>query len=493
MKDKKHLDRIFQERLKDFEETPDPKVWGSIQNTLHKKDRDRKVIPLWWKISGIAAGFLLLISLGTFLLDNNSNTEQPAIQITESEIINTSEIEDTVTNVKKDITITAIDTLQSEKNENNSGLPSRQTLAKEEVASQLTSESNDKNSKSKIARSDAKKLISKSEENTNLAINENIRLATENNQNEATDPSDLNSNPFSKSNNLTEQVAKTEISIEENTAEDNSTNELDKNTTSDLINIEEALAESETTNEKEKPRIDRWAISPNVAPVYFNSLGKGSPIHPQFIDNTKAGDVEMSYGVTGSYSINEKLKIRLGVNNVNLGYTTGDVIVYEDINAFVGNDDINGNIAMERSSNNTSFLSATSINTAEAPDVFISNEKGSIDQEFGFIEIPLELEYNLFQSKFGVNVIGGFSTFFLSKNEVYTDISNIRQYVGEATNLNNTSYSANIGLGINYNLSKLLDINLEPIFKYQFNTFTNTSGNFKPYIFGVYSGVRFKF
>ena len=55
------------------------------------------------------------------------------------------------------------------------------------------------------------------------------------------------------------------------------------------------------------------------------------------------------------------------------------------------------------------------------------------------------------------------------------------------------SYSANFGIGVNYSISKQLRFNLEPTFKYQINTFNDTSGNFQPFFIGVYTGLSFKF
>ena len=107
--------------------------------------------------------------------------------------------------------------------------------------------------------------------------------------------------------------------------------------------------------------------------------------------------------------------------------------------------------------------------------------------------MPLELEYRLLDKKFGINVIGGFSTFILSENEIYADVNGISTLIGEANNINNTSFSANFGLGMDYSLSKQWNINLEPTFKYQINTFNNTTGDFKPFFIGVYTGLSFKF
>ena len=58
MNEKKNIDRLFQERFKDFEAIPNDKVWNKIHDALHEKKK-KKVIPFWWKISGIAAGLIL--------------------------------------------------------------------------------------------------------------------------------------------------------------------------------------------------------------------------------------------------------------------------------------------------------------------------------------------------------------------------------------------------------------------------------------------------
>ena len=66
-------------------------------------------------------------------------------------------------------------------------------------------------------------------------------------------------------------------------------------------------------------------------------------------------------------------------------------------------------------------------------------------------------------------------------------------YIGEANNLNNMSYSTNLGIGLEYKLSKSLNFNFDPMFKYQLNAFSNDAGNFKPYILGIYSGLSYRF
>ena len=202
----------------------------------------------------------------------------------------------------------------------------------------------------------------------------------------------------------------------------------------------------------------------------------------------------MSYGITGAYAISKKLKLRAGINRVNLSHTTTDVFAFpgEELASRNAQPQMN-NINLRGSLTNMSLMSANILHKSTTPELFKTKTPGNLDQQFGFIEVPLELEYRLVDNTFGLNVIGGFSTFFLNQNAVYIDIDGTSTLIGEANNINSTSFSANFGLGLDYSLSKQWNINLEPQFKYQINTFNNTSGNFRPFFIGVYTGLNYKF
>jgi hypothetical protein len=85
------------------------------------------------------------------------------------------------------------------------------------------------------------------------------------------------------------------------------------------------------------------------------------------------------------------------------------------------------------------------------------------------------------------------STLVLNRNEIYLQSSELNLKIGEANNLNNVHFSGNLGLGLKYGFFKRLEARIEPVFKYQINTFNNDAGNFKPFVFGVYSGINYTF
>ncbi|HAH33410.1 MAG TPA: hypothetical protein DCL52_01330, partial [Flavobacteriaceae bacterium] len=122
-----------------------------------------------------------------------------------------------------------------------------------------------------------------------------------------------------------------------------------------------------------------------------------------------------------------------------------------------------------------------------------TNGEAFINQNISYYEVPLELSYTLFDSAFGLDVIGGVSTLVLGENQVSVTAGNYSEVLGAANNLSSISFASNIGLGLHYKMSSNLRLNVEPMFKYQLNPYTDSSVSFKPYYLGVYTGLSFKF
>ncbi|RKE98885.1 hypothetical protein [Ichthyenterobacterium magnum] len=512
MSDKKHIDRLFQEKLKNFEASPNDAVWDNIEKELHKDKRKRRVIPIWWKLAGVAAILALLFTVGsTFFNDSSNNTIQtnPIVNTENSNLDTQISNTDNVKNPSEELNLKIVtkenNAINSNKTEANSLKLTSNTSEKHnnEIANKSS------NTKTNNQNTDAiiKNLYAKSQHYKNETTTDKTKISVVKNTSNLPKPNItlkskseidalINKEQIHEKSTIT-AIAKNEENLEEeeNLILEEKLEDLKKETS-----IEDAIANANEKEEDEnEEKLKRWSVSPNVAPVYFNSLGKGSSIDQQFVDNSKNGEINMSYGVGGSYAINKKLKVRAGINKVALGYNTNDVIVYNSTNAsFVGNSSFEGNtqlrnIKFNGNTQSTNILSSESISFIALPQVLAENVKSSLDQRIGFIEIPVEVEYNIINKKIDLNVIGGFSTLFLDKNEVYSNVNGNSTLIGEATNINSTSYSANFGIGVNYNVSEKLKVNLEPMFKYQINTFNNSSGDFQPYFIGVYTGLSFKF
>jgi len=495
MKDLKHIDRLFKEKLKDFEVTPNDSVWESIEKELHQKKRKRRVIPIWWQISGVAAVLALLLTVGNFMFNDSLEIKST------NPVVNTEdEIDSNVPPPPSDSN-TILNNFHDEESvvNNNVDNPSSDST--------LTNNLNQiDNNTEAIANTNTKSekalnnINTKTDNNKLSNINTNtVTVANDTKNEDAINPTNLPKSEQKKSIldimadpvNKNTDVVVSDPQPKENVEDMNVVNPNDLNNT-----IEDAIANTNNINEKEKDeKLSRWNISTNVAPVYFSSFGNGSPLDEQFIGNSKSGELNMSYGINGSYALTDKLKIRTGVNKVNLGYNTNNVIVYRGVGITLASalSRNNNNIKFIDESQNTSILSTQNMSFASAPEVVKTSINSSLNQEFSYIELPIEVEYSLLSKKLGVNVIGGFSTLFLNNNKIYSTLNGEKSLLGEAKNINDTSYSANFGLGLNYNVSDKIKFNLEPTFKYQINTFRDTSGDFKPFFIGFYTGLSYKF
>ncbi len=530
MKDKKHIDRLFQERFKDFEVTPDASVWEAIEDTLqHKKKKKRRVIPIWWRAAGIAAGFIVLIAIGSLVFNSNDDdTNTPnneMVNTKENTTPNSSETnsKNTIKSQETDSQIIASENAEleneNEKLSNNSSNVSK-NLPKSDVTNQFVNTSKDPGvpSQSALVNKEDKSLSTAASKNANkevLAKNkgENRKLLSNSKLEKVVsqEPNqDSEKNTTNKENSV--DIAKSNALIKN----------AQKNTSSTVVNVESKGETSTDTSEDvlkkedEKPSIldgiaataededekvadqesskNKWNVMPNIAPVYFNSLGNGSSIHSQFKNNDKSGDINISYGVAASYNLSDKVSVRSGINKFNVGYSTNDVLIYQGLETAIGGagrslETINYNTDAEA----ITVVTSTNLPFSQVPDVVTGAIDSSLDQNLGFIEVPLEIAYKLSDKKLGFSIIGGMSALFLSENDIYSNLNGNRTLLGEANNIRNTSFTTNVGLGLDYKVSEKIDINLEPVFKYHMNTFKSKSGDFNPYTIGVYTGFSFKF
>ena len=505
MKDNKNIDKLFTEGLKDFEVSPSPRVWDNIQAQLQKEKRDRKVIPLWIKFGSVAALLALLLTVGNWVF-KPFDAEIPAIthenvrSIEKEQPENASEIDQKIDEVQiaSEEAIENPQTSHDNSTDNNEGIKPLKKSGETSVASQdIQKKSNDGQqsvlkpkddaSKNDFKKNNGKeavvvtkdsqekiKELQKGQQEKGILIAENKDVLKANKE-DAIAVNEPNKKDAAKPN-------------EEITPEAN-------NKKSILDAIEEQKEALATTKTKKEVPEQRWAVEPNVAPVYYSSFGNGSSIDPSFDNNPQKGDVNMSYGVQVSYALNNRLSLRTGVNNVDLSYSTSDIVIgtgptsmaLRSVNYGPGDKFVTaidkGSIGASGNPNN-GFGDLT----LKSTDV-----DARLIQSINYYEIPLELKYALLDTKLGVNLIGGVSTLLLGNNEVSVKSHDFSSVLGDANNLSSVSFSTNIGLGLDYRLSKKFTFNIEPMFKYQLNTYTDSSVNFKPYYLGVYSGLSFKF
>ncbi|WP_264560092.1 hypothetical protein [Flavobacterium sp. N2270] len=603
MKESKNLERLFQEKFKDFEVNPPSDSWNNIAARLNKKEKKKRVIPFWFKTSGIAASlaivFFVFINKGndTSLINNDSdNINENSISNVEANTkgnefnnqlnptsikseglldekmlnnnsnvvlenknsVNSKELDKNTYNTINSNSNRGVVSNKSQKKNNKPSINKREVFSNQSLVTnnktqtksnnkQLSVNENNSNSISKnqsLATNNKLQKKSNQKDNNQLFVNslnsisENQNLVTnDKTQNKSNiesneqlfvkqnanskEDSQLVFNKKEGENNSLINKSKlkllnsnkginNEMVVSENSSSIEKTDSLlieNENIIANAVEDSILLAsveteenplekllkeklEGEDADEKEKEKRNKWAVSTNASPVYFNSTSSGSAIDEQFKDNSKSYENSLSFGLGLEYEMSNKFSLKSGVNTLAFNYSTNDVYYTTTLRS------VNYNVkTIERNRNGENIILANKQAMSNSNDVenYVQNNTGSLSQNISYIEIPLELNYKLLDKKFGINLVGGMSTLFLNSNSVSLVSNGTEMEIGKANNLNNIHFSSNVGLGFKYAFWKSFQANFQPMFKYQINTFSNDSGNFKPYFIGLYSGISFSF
>lgn len=473
MSKRKNIDNLFQEKLKKFEAVPPQEVWNNIKIELEKKKK-RRMISFWWKFSGIAALLILGVWISTALhFDDSANDIilQERNKITEDSKAETSSYNKQFQNKN---TIVLLDFSSNKKNKLNEENKSKNFKEIKADTFALSSKKQKNDSVSMIPNS-VQNLRTPSISNS-LSHTETYTLSIENKEvnnnlpNKDKIEENINIINHTNTNNLVLSDSKTNnLSMEEN-------KKSKENSNSQPNELEKLLKDKEKKPIKQK-KYPRWQINSTVAPVYYSSLVDGSSLDSKFENNKKVYNTSKSYGVGINYILNKKIKFRTGINSLSVNYNTNDV----PLNSSVGN---GATLTIQGSSIDIGFAGISQHNPS--PKIIVN-------QQMGYFEMPLEISYNILNKKIGIEIISGMSTLFLNQNSISTSLMQEKISLGKANNLNSVHFSGNIGLGLKYEILKQLDFKVEPVFKYQINTYNSLNSNSKPYIFGIYSGIGLSF
>lgn len=474
MKDKKDIDRLFQEKFRDFEEDPKEQVWRNIEAKLDQGKPLGTVLPLWLKIAGSAAALALLFLLIDFWF--SSPPESPAVTPVKLETKDFQKPGAFKNNLPE---LTKSGHSQNRKeisplNNSNQGTKKGSTTARKGTSDRKGGINSAKPSKEKRApgksyralrsiKSIGLPKIPVNQDDSPLALHsENIAIPSRRENEQGKDIKDK------KEPNALEEIAEQE----NNTAEEN--------------------------NKENKPK-NRFSLRPHIAPIYYGSISSGSAIDPEFKNNNNRGETTLAYGIDIAYALSDRVKIRTGISRVKMAYETKDVGYtaapqMEALAVSSRKANLKGLQDNPATESLNIFSTRSTINPeAKLMKAMSSYTEGELNQELEYIEVPFEIEYAVLNKRFGISLIGGASTLFRSDDAIQLKSRSETTKLGKAANLNSVSFTTNIGFGLNYRLNPKLSLNVEPMFKYQLNGFNGETGGFDPYYFGVYSGLRFRF
>lgn len=427
MEEKKYIDRLYQEKFKDFEASPRKDLWKDIAHRLKEEERRKPLVPIFWtRIAGVAAVLAFILLLGDWLTQPLQNP----VVTTDDQVLRPRNQENSEVVSSREI--------------NGSEGSISETTPKQEALPESSSRFSHLLSEISSLTTSGIRSLSGNDESNELIIGKTEEKSA-----------------------TTATRSLPEVVLEEN--------------------LEEEIPASSTA-------VNRITISTHAAPIYFGNLKSGNFIDPRFDENSSAGEITYAYGINISYELSKKLKIRSGISKVSMSHNTNDIAIHAVLNprsleAIDYRDDlgiriVNGSITWKGAPEPIASAIRSSLNNIN---------EGLLNQKLGFIEVPLEVEYVLLDERFSINLIGGASTLFLDENSVSISSGEIATVLGQANNLNDVSFSTNLGVGFDYMVSEKFKVNLEPMFKYQINTYNAAAGEYQPFFIGVYSGFSYKF
>jgi hypothetical protein len=255
--------------------------------------------------------------------------------------------------------------------------------------------------------------------------------------------------------------------------------------------------------------VERWSVAALASPTYYSHFNSGGNEVTKLLMSSEQPMISYSGGVSVSYKVSKRVSVQSGLYYASLGQVVDGINTYAGFQKF-GNTKGDHNFEVLTTNgtvytrNSDVFLAATGpvtrINTIYTSDVFDPNKNNlqyinsSISQNFSYLELPVLVRYKLIDKIIDVNLIGGVSYNLLVNNSVYTMIDGSKYTIGETEKLNPLSISSTLGMGMEYNLSEKLSLNIEPTLRYYLNPINGSTGvGVHPYSFGIFSGFSYKF
>jgi hypothetical protein len=224
------------------------------------------------------------------------------------------------------------------------------------------------------------------------------------------------------------------------------------------------------------------------APQYSSLTNTGSLINSQLENLNAKGAFNFNYGASLNF-VGNRYMYSIGILKTRISYQTMDATF---LDPFSGMN--NGEEALIYPENILDFSTIDIDSQIDYSkfDSFKNNYSSiTLEHTIDYLEVPLQITYFLTEKRFGYQVYGGVSGYFLSKNTLVAENNaGEKLTIGSANNLSEVSLSLNAGAGVYYNISKTFTFEVNPSFKFLYNPTNTQSTKGSVLLFGIYSGIR---
>lgn len=448
--EEKNIDTIFREKLEGFQVNPPPGLWDEIQNNLIKQHKNRRLVIYRWIM--VAAMLAIALFGGWFF---NNRAEKGVVEFAREEAVI----------FEKDF---------------------------------------DKSDKKEKAVLIEKDLIAKGELEIQRDIKEYVMTTGNLFEEELLQPVEEPS--VTRINNI-EVISVSErekgVAEIENREAGNSFTEAEMS----------LIAENIKRYDKKE---SSWQLGMNISPGYSSySANHNRDYASNMTYNATGGNGNISAGISVKHKTRGRWSVESGVYYVQNGQKTESLpqlfadytVSGENTPLFKEglyfNTDLNveeNSMVMNSVAGIVEFenfpkgaqIEATPERVGSYSNALITT--GEFSQVFDFVEIPLYLRYLLIDSWIGLELTGGVNAGLVVGNSAYINNDYGFQKVGKIRDISTVNFSASVGFGITYLLSKHLSLALEPRVNYYINSINKSPDvNFRPYRIGLYSGIYYEF
>lgn len=234
--------------------------------------------------------------------------------------------------------------------------------------------------------------------------------------------------------------------------------------------IQETVPEKIVVNNPPERRVHVY-----YGPAIFSSLNNQSLIDPSLSKQPTSKPLSAFYGVYIKIMY-RKTGFRVGFSHLNL--KTSTLLDSNELIPSYSNIELKSNLS-----------------PAIIQSTFANSNNTELTQTLSYYELPIEFNYAIKKdkSRFNIEAFGGLSTMLLQTNslEMRSDEIALRS-IGTSRNISKVNIASNVGLGFSYELTKKIQIEINPLFKYYMNTFKDDN-DAKPYSLSLQSGFSYKF
>ena len=473
MPDYKNIEELYKKHSESHEVMPPPDVWNKIENSLNNKQKEKRIV--WLRIAGVAASLLIMVSLTTWLWVSDISTKN--IPLSENTPLNKENIE-------------VEDAQQLSENDNSTDLEKEKNIPVSDKQPE----------KDKIAY---------------LSTDNNTKIVYTSNDN-TTKPEKIESASSIQLNNklaVSDYFYSDKIEIKK-LRKENPDLKL-----AEMYRVD-AMFDAIQKNEpkKNRPKIE---IGGAYSPVYsFRQAPENNPSTMQAMNMTnraipdEQGILYGGGGLNVNVKMNKKWSIESGARYTRMGQKiTPDshtdmfamMSLDNSMNNALGQVPLNnsmGNINIDKNINSIPDFddaqNSTEVEFFPAPSRAMSNYKeetsiSKLELNVDYLEIPVSMRYYLIDKKITLSMLAGVSANFLINNNAYLLNDDLKERIGEISDIAGLSMSTHAGLSFSLPIVGQLSLQVEPRVNYFISSINKGDYQFRPYSFGVYSGIRYKF